>query len=367
MLIIANTIFPDESLSGFVFRILYCYGALINENDLLGVVNSAGSKWIFFPNIKTDYQYMFQPYPPLDMYDSFNRRLKQSSLIYKTNPKSVLSIFSKIFYNRYVDHDFYRKNKKIPDIEIKFCVDCFYEQIKENGISWFKSDWEEPHSRCRIHHKNLIKTSHLISCCKRDRLQKIQAALTGVCPCCLTTCWPNINNETYFDLGLPRDNETLDSFISPCAIEIFVHWIVIFNKGNAFNLDFNAAHWINIIRYSSNGNLKPNIESLEHILASFKYYIPVAYDYFINHFLDELKISCEDCFPHEIKIPFLVSKNRNCFECIHHKKTCPLSHSIKLFSLSDNSDDIVLGRRNFCDARFVKPFSQGNIFFYIDR
>lgn len=82
-----------------------------------------------------------------------------------------------------------------PNCIIKFCPQCFKDQIWSFGFSWFKREWLiHGMVRCRVHECDLLE-----ACCKscglKSPIMSVVSALTGKCQKCSTDLWNSTNDN----------------------------------------------------------------------------------------------------------------------------------------------------------------------------
>jgi hypothetical protein len=197
-------IFPDESLHSYFLRTLFCLGEIIKPSDMKGIVSLSG---------------VVQSVPRLycQRHNHFNLCDKSiSALLTKHLPNNFPFPTDLEELKEYVLLNIESKDTKyaLPKgkTRLRYCPDCFLQQITEYGVSWFKLDWLFTIS-CKEHNKQLSNIySFETRCCGKPSnvLDCIESAMSGRCKKCNRSYWEyekEIYIFSYFKQNIELINE----------------------------------------------------------------------------------------------------------------------------------------------------------------
>jgi hypothetical protein len=177
------TLAEGESIHSFLLRVLLCAGYLESTRDLIGIVSPAGVVRTL-PRLDRKQSKCFADVGA-DVFDNgISRHLPSFCQL-----PSILTELRAFILGLRVP----ALVKDIPfsRTQLRYCVDCFKEQIDSCGHTWFKTAWLYDYD-CEKHSKRL---SHAYEwhhrCCdtQLNTLTSIKSSLSGICPNCNCSDW----------------------------------------------------------------------------------------------------------------------------------------------------------------------------------
>lgn len=172
-----------ESIHSYLIRTLLCLGEISTVKDLVGIVSLSG---VLHPTPKLDY---LRGNHFLDL-----REKTRSKLLLEHTPWGNRSQHVMAEINDYIFFGIEPENSKFfpkGRTQLRYCPECFREQIIKHGFAWFNIKWLF-NINCKQHKKRL---SHIRvfenQCCgeKLNILDNLRSALSGKCPACPSSKW----------------------------------------------------------------------------------------------------------------------------------------------------------------------------------
>tara|TARA_R110001599_G_scaffold343413_2_gene565991 strand:- start:733 stop:1494 length:762 start_codon:yes stop_codon:yes gene_type:complete len=177
-----NKVYPDESIHSYLIRALFRIGSLNSISSLSGIISSSGVVRAS-PKILTQHAATLGQLKGCDRVKSIskhaNKELHRRS-IQQGSRNFEIDIYE--FYN--VNSD-----EKIIKLEghtqLRFCLDCFKEQIQSEGVAWFRFNWLFQ-ERCNKHNKLMTEVRSYICACKKNNhiLIALRSVMVGYCHTC---------------------------------------------------------------------------------------------------------------------------------------------------------------------------------------
>ncbi|EME0810504.1 hypothetical protein VXJ15_002107 [Vibrio vulnificus] len=181
------TIFEDESIHSYFIRILLCKGHINGNGVFNGLVSPSGSLAIL-PNLKGRLTSCFNYISD----DSFRILLAEHTVFNDLRYFDLEELKNYMLLGEeptdYGDglHKIYGGKT-----QLRYCPDCFKNQIQNHGICWFRLDWLCSLS-CKIHNSSLYHVhKRLTRCCNRTSniTQNMLSAMSGKCTYCGENVW----------------------------------------------------------------------------------------------------------------------------------------------------------------------------------
>lgn len=189
----------DETLSSFIIRYLVTSGSFnIDKLENLLFTN-CNDEWNIFPSPKKEIREIyFQAFEQSDVEQIIKNNTILSiykpvaNLVFEAQIKRLFSLKNSLNINK-IRYNCLHKNEKIK-IDIKFCVDCFIDQIRTYGFTWFKRDWLLPGSSYCLTHLSKLTTRRCNCENKKSILHSINL-LQGYCSACETDLWSHTTHK----------------------------------------------------------------------------------------------------------------------------------------------------------------------------
>lgn len=162
----AIKLMPNESIGGFVIRYLLLSGNANQKDISRFLFTKVTGQWKVFPYLAEKITKYFN----YEFYESDSgHTLMESTLIplYRiTGHWDFLEIYQELLLskeNHYAYNYFQEEAASAAEtmtVDIKFCPECFKEQINNEGFAWFKRNWLIPGmSVCECHNCRLINAT----------------------------------------------------------------------------------------------------------------------------------------------------------------------------------------------------------------
>lgn len=169
---------PDETLHSFIFRV-----CLVNGVEEYADVTGQTACWRKTPYLNENIARYFTGYNDHDFLTLIRnswRAIRNAEMF--SDPTEYMSDVKNI----YVHH--HRKRGIAHRTQIKYCMNCIRESIKNNGYGYFKSSWHYKYSGYCITHNKSLTVSPRISSGKPYEL--IKTILRGEYP---VGCYSTLN------------------------------------------------------------------------------------------------------------------------------------------------------------------------------
>jgi hypothetical protein len=137
---------PDETLHSFIFRV-----CLVNGNEKLADITDTKTLWRKNLQLNTKIMQYFTEYNDHDLLTLMrnSEQAKQDTKIF-SNPVQHMSDIKRLLRKEPP------KKWARPGGQLKYCIDCIKNSIREFGFGYFKSPWHaEVSGYCFIHKKSL--------------------------------------------------------------------------------------------------------------------------------------------------------------------------------------------------------------------
>lgn len=183
--------YEEESIHSYFLRTLLCLGTIHKESDLQGIVSQSGVIRAL-PRVNATNESIFSSLS--------NEALEKLITFHSTY--SGLKYYSVDDVRSYMLHS---KDFPIlpfpPDAhslvnfrtQLRYCPECFKEQILQNGVSWFRLAWLHS-TECSLHNQRLCHVNRGITeCCSHttNMYSELLSALNGKCYYCQESAWSN--------------------------------------------------------------------------------------------------------------------------------------------------------------------------------
>lgn len=184
--LIINKIFPDESIHSFLIRKLITEGALSSTSSLNGIVSVSGVVYPM-PKVRGEFASYFLDLGICERLDGIARPANEFVRMDTQVRSKYFKVDSHTFYGF---GTFSEGEGLVGRTQLRFCNECFIEQLYEHGCVWFKSDWlYEEH--CQKHNK-LMREVRRTGCSCRGRggiVNSVLSVTRGLCRVCLDDIW----------------------------------------------------------------------------------------------------------------------------------------------------------------------------------
>ncbi|EAR55873.1 hypothetical protein SKA34_16930 [Photobacterium sp. SKA34] len=172
----------DELIHGYLIRVLTIAGELQQTRDLAGILSDSGVIREL-PILNEQQRTYFTPLTFKDI-----EHILTNNTPYRYTNTEV--------YNYVGDYVFKGKNEGNKNnlnsrTELRYCIECFREQIKIYGFAWFRLNWGY-FIDCDIHDKRMCSLHTVIQkCCGKyaNIFNCLQSALSGKCFNCQSSNW----------------------------------------------------------------------------------------------------------------------------------------------------------------------------------
>lgn len=171
--------FEEESIHSYLLRRLLCVGEFTTE-AVVGIVSQLGVMRAN-PKILERHLYYFR-----------HSNLSSSDLVAERNvvtpflDENVTQIGKYVRINRALFHGFTFDEVFSGSTQLRFCVYCLRERIKNDGVAWLEDEWTF-NERCKVHNALMHELRDYNCRCRHDSLgivDRLRSMLTGVCVGC---------------------------------------------------------------------------------------------------------------------------------------------------------------------------------------
>lgn len=135
----------DESLHGFIFRMIYVNGL----TDYQYVLKKRG--WALFPTVPAELDYLFDQIPLKQLTDLTSRSVSTGI---KGSSFPATWMFEKSFKAIFRGQD--RLGKSQACLAIRWCEECIAQQIHVYGFGYYRASWLHE-TYCGYHQKHLLE------------------------------------------------------------------------------------------------------------------------------------------------------------------------------------------------------------------
>lgn len=173
----------DELLHSYLIRVLIIAGELHQPKDLLGMISYSGviRELPVLPASKRKY------FARLTSNDIENILSQNTPYLYKGT--KISSFVGDYVFKGWTNTC--NKNTLNNRTQLRFCIECFREQIRFHGYTWFRLNWVYS-VNCDIHKSRLYYLHTVFQrCCGKsiNVFNSLRSAMSGRCFSCLSTNW----------------------------------------------------------------------------------------------------------------------------------------------------------------------------------
>lgn len=176
---------PDESIHGYLIRVLITLGIANKPSDIKGIISRSGVvRSLLQLHSHGDYIMDLISIDDLDKLIIKHSTMKFRHIYYEDYIRYIF-----LQDDFYVDSFLFKNDNRRT--QLRYCPECFKLQIKEYGLSWFKLDWLTT-ERCNIHNRRLCHVYECgTPCCNKGTniLNYIKSAMSGTCELCGASNW----------------------------------------------------------------------------------------------------------------------------------------------------------------------------------
>ena len=346
--------FQGELLNSYLLRLYICLGG---GRSVSGLYTKSKDvlRWVIYPKVSDEFVNYFLDFNYSELYEYVSKNTLAYKVSKFSSPLAYIKLLERIFFRGdssiYLDEYPIKTTGSYP--LVKYCPECFYEQIKENGVSWFRLEWFESGSKCERHDTLLLTES-----CKNDcgnTLDKFKAMMNGKCLICGEVVWCCRDVK-----ALPYDSPSIyknsDVHVAPCLLWKVKSWAESLYKEAKEIADkmFRINLYEELPEYFSGRTLPEPLSSrekeivtikddLKRLLSARSYYSNSAslsysfrlYEYFESSPLKELSEKLIDNTDvreiyvgeksYNIKVNLLASRDFDCSKCHIRYIDCPNS------------------------------------------
>jgi len=180
----------DESIHGYLARVLIIYGELHQIGDLAGIISSSGVIREL-PKLNERKRKFFTELTVKDI-----NHILENNIPYSYRDTGVLGFAADYIFEGVMHGP--SQHKLNARTKFRYCIDCFREQIKNYGHSWFLLRWVYSID-CDIHKKRMSHLrAHTQECCGEivNILDNLKSATSGKCFYCQSLNW-EFSKEIY--------------------------------------------------------------------------------------------------------------------------------------------------------------------------
>jgi len=170
----------DELIHGYLTRVLSIAGELHQVRDLAGIVSSSGVIRKL-PKLNEQKIKYFNYLTPKDI----------DHMLFNNTPYTYAQTGLTNIVGDYILNGRQLENKRIARTQLRYCIECFKEQIKNHGHIWFRLSWGYSVD-CEIHKTRMCHLRQFTQeCCHRtvNILDNYKSATSGKCFFCPCTNW----------------------------------------------------------------------------------------------------------------------------------------------------------------------------------
>lgn len=180
--------FEGELLNSYLLRLYTCLGSGRPVSGLY-IKSKDELKWVPYPIVANEFVKYFLDFEYKELYEYVSENTIAHKVSKFSSPLAYIKLLERIFFggSRSIYLDEYPINTTSLSPLIKYCPECFFEQIKENGVSWFRLEWFESANKCERHDTLLLTESCRNGC--GNSLDKLKAMMSGKCLICGEVVW----------------------------------------------------------------------------------------------------------------------------------------------------------------------------------
>lgn len=215
------TIYPGELLHSYILRILKSSGNLQKRSNLLDVMSSKGN-WVAYPSISEEHRHLFSHFSRKRLLELIEYHTQAYRVRLTSAPSVFADLSEKVFWG-------ISCNSKLDDIpvntykykeQIRYCKQCFGEQLNLYGTPWFALVWLDA-EKCQRHNTPLEKIG-CKTCSDQPLLNKVISTFDGICTDCGNRIWnPTDFSHSYGEYCLNRRPHDVLTF-APCVFWEFI-------------------------------------------------------------------------------------------------------------------------------------------------
>lgn len=194
-----------------------CLGRINDKSDFVGLVSDSGVLRKL-PSLRGKDAEAFEKLSD----DFLEILIVNHSTYFGTMDYNIIELRNYILYGTALPKISYLPDAHlIPNFrtQLRYCPKCFIQQIKNQGVSWFKLNWQFSVT-CNIHKQKLYHVNNIFTnCCKRSTniYNSYISAISGKCYFCSEKEWKHASeliigkrNESQY-LVLENDNHNINN------------------------------------------------------------------------------------------------------------------------------------------------------------
>lgn len=214
--------FQGELLNSYLLRLYICLG---DSGSISGLyTNSKGNlRWVTYPKVAAEFVNFFLDYDYKELYEYVSKNTIAHRVSKFSSPLAYIKLLERIFFG--LENSIYLDDYPIKTTGsyplIKYCPECFFEQIKESGVSWFRLEWFESGNKCERHDALLLTDSCRNGC--GNTLDKFKAMMSGKCLICGEEVWCCRDVKT-LPYNNPSPYRNTNEHVAPCMIWKVKSW-----------------------------------------------------------------------------------------------------------------------------------------------
>ncbi|MCS0254115.1 hypothetical protein NDI99_22310 [Vibrio alginolyticus] len=332
---------PDESLNGFIYRVLWRSGYRCFHSILM--TGGWGDKPSVPLAAKHEFNFLDR-YLKLDLYEKTFRQEKNQLSIF-SNPISHVNNFEKTF-------------SPIKDvkscgnpIQIKFCRKCIDVQIKESGFSYFKNEWLNE-DFCKSHQTVLHAIDPRVN--RKEIFEVVQCILSGNC---VDKYLCKILDGFHAHTSMPLSKSEVK--FAPCTKPLLINYLksksTCYPDGYTELVDYGyltKQERYATIKYKRSEEIKFSLE--EHL----DFYLEFDYDSINKFLVEHLKLqsfSPAKANLHKRMYKLWKDRKSNCSLCkinINFGEMCPVAEQSQVyFKKAVSLLHAYIPPKNICDEK----------------
>lgn len=208
--------FEGELLNSYLLR-LYVFQGRVRPVSGLYIKSKDKLRWVPYPIVEDEFVKYFLCLEYKDLYDYVFKNTIAYKVSKFSSPLAYIKLIERIFFGR--GHSIYLDEYPIKTTGltplIKYCPECFFEQIKENGVSWFRLEWFESGNKCERHDTLFLTESCRNGC--GNSLDKLKAMMSGKCLICGEEVWRSRDVKT-LSYDSPSLYKNKNKYVAPCLL-----------------------------------------------------------------------------------------------------------------------------------------------------
>ncbi len=192
-------IFRDESIHSYFIRVLILNGKLLSPDDLNGIVSRSGVVNTI-PKLDFERGKLFLSYQCAFL----EKLISDHTPIKFLQPSDLAEIEDYVLFGvtpTSLDTSCFKGRT-----QLRYCRNCFNEQISEHGVPWFRVDWLYSTS-CTVHNQKLTHVfTHISPCCFKsfNILDCLFSTIRGECCACNRDYWKH-GKSLYINSEYPQN------------------------------------------------------------------------------------------------------------------------------------------------------------------